>query len=98
MLKNLEKEKVIIFGSCFEEDQLEEYNYNILSCIIFCMERNCVLILCDLESIYGSFYDMLNQNYIVVGQKKNCRVVFGFFSNLMCLVYDGFCCIVFIDE
>lgn len=97
-LKNLEKEKVTIFGSRFEEDQSEEYNYNILSRIILCMERNCVLILRDLESIYGSLYDMLNQNYTVVGQKKNCRVALGPFSNPMCPVHDGFRCIVLIDE
>lgn len=97
-LRSLEKEKVTIFGSRFEEDQSEEYNYNILSRIILCMERNCVLILRDLESIYGSLYDMLNQNYTVVGQKKNCRVALGPFSNPMCQVHDGFRCIVLIDE
>ena len=97
-LRSLEKEKVTIFGSPFEEDQSEEYNYNILSRIILCMERNCVLILRDLESIYGSLYDMLNQNYTVVGQKKNCRVALGPFSNPMCQVHDGFRCIVLIDE
>ena len=97
-LRSLEKEKVTIFGSRFEEDQSEEYNYNILSRIILCMERNCVLILRDLESIYGSLYDMLNQNYTVVGQKKNCRVALGPFSNPMCQVDDGFRCIVLIDE
>lgn len=97
-LRSLEKEKVTIFGSHFEEDQSEEYNYNILSRIILCMERNCVLILRDLESIYGSLYDMLNQNYTVVGQKKNCRVALGPFSNPMCQVDDEFRCIVLIDE
>ena len=97
-LRSLKKEKVTIFGSRFEEDQSEEYNYNILSRIILCMERNCVLILRDLESIYGSLYDMLNQNYTVVGQKKNCRVALGPFSNPMCQVDDEFRCIVLIDE
>ncbi len=97
-LKGLEKEKVTIFGSRFEEDQSEEYSYNILSRIILCMERNCVLILRDLESIYGSLYDMLNQNYTVVGRKKNCRVALGPFSNPMCQVDDEFRCIVLIDE
>ena len=97
-LGSLEKEKVTIFGSRFVEDQSEEYNYNILSRIILCMERNCILILRDLESIYGSLYDMLNQNYTVVGQKKNCRVALGPFSNSMCQVHDEFRCIVLIDE
>ena len=98
MLQSLDKEKITIFGSRFEEDLSEEYNYRILSRIILCMERDCVLILRDLESIYGSLYDMLNQNYTVVGGKRNCRVALGPFSNPMCQVHDGFRCVVLIDQ
>ena len=98
MLQSLEKEKITIFGSRFEEDLSEEYNYRMLSRIILCMERDCVLILRDLESIYGSLYDMLNQNYTVVGGKRNCRVALGAFSNPMCQVHDGFRCVVLIDQ
>ena len=97
-LQDLDKEKITIFGSRFEEDLSEEYNYRILSRIILCMERDCVLILRDLESIYGSLYDMLNQNYTVVGGKRNCRVALGAFSNPMCQVHDGFRCVVLIDQ
>lgn len=97
-LRNLDKETVTIFGSRFEEDQSKEYNYNILSRIILCMERECVLILRDLENIYGSLYAMLNQSYTVVGQKKHCRVALGPFSNPMCQINDDFRCIVLIDE
>lgn len=97
-LRNLDKETVTIFGSRFEEDQSKEYNYNILSHIILCMERECVLILRDLENIYGSLYAMLNQSYTVVGQKKHCRVALGPFSNPMCQIHDDFRCIVLIDE
>ena len=98
MLQSLDKEKITIFGSRFEEDLSEEYNYRILSRIILCMERDCVLILRDLESIYGSLYDMLNQNYTVVGGKRNCRVALGAFSNPMCQVHNGFRCVVLIDQ
>ena len=97
-LQSLQKEKITIFGSKFQEDLSEEYNYRVLSRIILCMERDCVLILRDLESIYGSLYDMLNQNYTVVGGKKNCRIALGAFSNPMCQVHDGFRCIVLIDQ
>lgn len=51
---------VVIFGSWFEEDLIDDYNYCILSWIILCMEEGFILILKDLEIIYGSFYDMLN--------------------------------------
>ena len=91
------KETITIFGSRFEEDMFDDYNYRILSRIILCMERDCVLILRDLECIYGSLYDMLNQNYSVVGKRKNCRVALGANSNPMCYVNDGFRCIVLVD-
>ncbi|XP_001629791.2 uncharacterized protein LOC5509270 [Nematostella vectensis] len=97
-LADLKKEKITIFGSRFEEDLSADYNYRVLSRIILCMERDCVLILRDLENIYGSLYDMLNQNYVVVGGKKNCRVALGPYSNPMCQVHDGFRCIVLVDQ
>ena len=97
-LAQLAKETVTIHGSRFEEDLSEEYNYRILSRIILCMEQDCILILRDLERIYGSLYDMLNQNYAVVGSRKNCRVALGAYSNPMCQVNDGFRCIVLIDQ
>ena len=93
----LGKEIITIFGSRFEEDMSDDYNYRMLSRIILCMERDCVLILRDLECIYGSLYDMLNQNYAVVGKRKNCRVALGANSNPMCYVNDGFRCIVLVD-
>ena len=96
-LPTSEKETITIFGSRFEEDMSDDYNYRILSRIILCMERNCILILRDLECIYGSLYDMLNQNYSVVGKRKNCRVALGANSNPMCYVNDGFRCIVLVD-
>ena len=92
-----EKETITIFGSRFEEDMSDDYNYRMLSRIILCMERDCILILRDLECIYGSLYDMLNQNYSVVGKRKNCRVALGANSNPMCYVNDGFRCIVLVD-
>ena len=97
-LEGLSKEKITIFGSHLEEDKVEDYSYRILSRIILCMERDCVLILRDLENIYGSLYDMLNQNYTVIGGKKNCRVALGPFSNPICQVHDGFRCIVLVDQ
>ncbi|XP_053401074.1 uncharacterized protein LOC123550673 [Mercenaria mercenaria] len=90
--------KEVIFGSQFEEDLTDDYNYRILSRIILCMEEGVVLILKDLESIYGSLYDMLNQNYTIIGKKKNCRVALGAYSNPICHVSDSFRCIVLTDE
>lgn len=91
-------DKIVIFGSHFEEDQTADYSYRILSRIILCMEQGFVLILKDLENIYGSLYDMLNQNYTVIGKKKHCRVALGHYSNPICHVHDNFRCIVLVDE
>ncbi|XP_066278598.1 uncharacterized protein [Branchiostoma lanceolatum] len=92
------REQVTIFGSHLDDDLSEDYDYRTLSRIILCMERGCILILRDLDSIYGSLYDMLNQNYTVVGKKRNCRVALGAYSNPMCQVHENFRCIVLIDQ
>ncbi|KAH3751698.1 hypothetical protein DPMN_186267 [Dreissena polymorpha] len=86
-----------IFGSQFEEDLTDDYHYRILSRIILCMEQGVVLILRDLEHIYGSLYDMLNQNYTRIGKKNNCRVALGPHSNPFCHVADSFRCIVLVE-
>lgn len=98
-LKEIGCERIeVILGSQFEEDMTDDYNYRILSRIILCMEEGMILILKDLESIYGSLYDMLNQNYTIIGKKKNCRVALGPYSNPICHVADSFRCIVLTDE
>jgi len=97
-LQLLPQKVVVIFGSKFEEDQTEDYSYRILNRIILCMESGSILVLKDLDNIYGSLYDMLNQNYTVVGHKKNCRIALGAYSNPMCQVDSKFRCIVLVDE
>ena len=92
------RHSTILLGSKFEDDQDDDYNHRALNKIILCMEQPNVLILKDLENIYGSLYDMLNQNYTVVQNKKHCRVALGPFSNPTCEVHDDFKCIVLIDE
>ncbi|KAH3751683.1 hypothetical protein DPMN_186252 [Dreissena polymorpha] len=87
----------MIFGSQFEEDLTDDYHYRILSKIILCMEQGMVLILRDLEHIYGSLYDMLNQNYTRIGKKNNCRVALGPYSNPFCHVAESFRCIVLVE-
>lgn len=97
-VKEMKRQHIVIFGSQFEDDLTDEYNYRVLSRIILCMEQGFILILKDLENIYGSLYDMLNQNYISVGSKKNCRIALGPYSNPMCHVHEDFKCIVLVEE
>jgi serine/threonine protein kinase len=87
----------VVHGSQFADDQSPDYSYRILSQIILCMERGGFVVLRDLQIIYGSLYDMLNQNYTTVGGKRNCRVALGADSNPMCHVADDFRCIVIMD-
>ena len=94
----LDREHKVMFGSRFEDDDSEEYNYRVLSEIILCMERGITLVLRDLESIYGSLYDMLNQNYTPMGDKWTCRIAHGPYSSPLCEVHQDFRCIVLVDE
>lgn len=98
VLNQTKREYVIILGSSFREDMTDDYNYRILSKIILYMEQGVVLILKDLQHIYGSMYDMLNQNYTIVGKKNNCRIALGANSYPLCQVHDRFRCIVLVEE
>lgn len=51
----------ILIGSRLRGDRNEAYHYRLLSEIIECMETGTSLVLKDLDPIYGSLYDMLNQ-------------------------------------
>ncbi|CAB5182174.1 unnamed protein product [Rhizophagus irregularis] len=61
---------------------------------MMCVEAGRLLILTDLEIIYGSLYDLWNQNYIVVGDKENpkyfTRVALGAYANPMLFVSPNF--------
>ncbi|CAG8461964.1 10472_t:CDS:10, partial [Acaulospora colombiana] len=92
---------VIIFGSQFPNDR-DDYSYTILSRIMMCVEAGRPLILTDLEIIYGSLYDLWNQNYIVAGSKEDpkyyTRVALGAYANPMLSVARNFRCILVMDE
>ena len=44
----------------------------------------------NLDQIYGSLYDLFNQNFMIVGEKKNCRIALGSTNNPMCYVNNAF--------
>ena len=88
----------VMIGSKFKDDNSENYPYRMLSEIILSMERGESLVLRDLDTIHGSLYDMLNQNYTIINGKKNCRVALGAYSNPVASVHDKFKCIVVADS
>ncbi|CAG8500146.1 9201_t:CDS:10 [Diversispora eburnea] len=94
-------EPVVIFGSQFPNDR-DDYSYTVLSRIMMCVEAGRPLILTDLEIIYGSLYDLWNQNYIIAGSKEDpkyyTRVALGAYANPMLSVAKNFRCILVMDE
>jgi nucleoside-triphosphatase THEP1 len=97
-LKNDLKERVFLMGSEFEGDKnKDEHSFRLLSDIILYMESGSSVILKNLDQIYGSLYDLFNQNFMIVGNKKNCRIALGSTNNPMCFVHDNFHCVVLVD-
>ncbi|UZO04044.1 uncharacterized protein OCT59_024443 [Rhizophagus irregularis] len=100
-LRMRDLDPVVILGSQFPDDR-DDYYYSVLRRIMMCVETGRPLILTDLEIIYGSLYDLWNQNYIVVGSKDNVkyftRVALGAYANPMLYVSPNFKCILVMDE
>ena len=77
-LKNEIRESVIIVGSSFEQDLIDdEYSFRILSSITDCTEKGKLLILQNLDMIYPTLYDLFNQNFKVINKEKRCRIALG---------------------
>ena len=62
----------IIFGSSFLDDQDYSQICRNINRIKIAMELGHTVILCNLNNLYESLYDALNQNYIT---KADCRYV-----------------------
>ena len=89
----------ILIGSVFTDDiQKEEYSSKILSKIKMNMEKDTILILKDFESIYPSLYDLFNQNFIKVKEKKYARIALGNKTNSFSEVNKRFRCIIIVDQ
>ncbi|GBC14226.1 hypothetical protein GLOIN_2v1789429 [Rhizophagus irregularis DAOM 181602=DAOM 197198] len=100
-LRMRDLDPVVILGSQFPDDR-DDYYYNVLRRIMMCVETGRPLILTDLEIIYGSLYNLWNQNYIAVGSEDNVkyftRVALGAYANPMLYVSPNFKCILAMDE
>jgi len=109
--KNLENKHssfAFMIGSQFENDiesnektfdeYNEEYSFKILSKIQIYMEQGNTLILCGLNSIYPSLYDLFNQNFSIVGGKKYSRIALGTSNNPLAYVHENFKCIIILNE
>ena len=95
--KNDKFETKYLIGSTFVNDKKELYRENILGTIRNEMETNNLLILKNLESIYTSLYDLLNQDFMKIDNKYYTRISFGLWKPLS-HINKNFKIIVIINE
>ena len=79
LLNKENKDFIELIGSKYESDEISgRYSEEILNKIKYIMETNSILILKDLDIIYPSLYDLFNQNFILMGEKRFARIAFEF--------------------
>ncbi|XP_078381354.1 E3 ubiquitin-protein ligase rnf213-alpha-like isoform X3 [Oculina patagonica] len=88
---------VIIFGSSFPKDQEYTQVCRNINRIKVCMETGRTVILLNLESLYESLYDALNQYYVYFGGQKFVDLGLGS-HRVKCRVHDEFRLIVIAER
>ena len=86
--------KIMISSKFTDDISSDDYIFHKLSEIILSMEKGTCIILKDFDYLYGALYDLFNQNFTVIGNRKNCRIALGGTNNPMCYVNDAFKVIV----
>jgi len=77
LLESLGKAYIELVGSKYKKDiQSGRYSEEILNKIKYIMEAENILILRDLDMIYASLYDLFNQNFTIMGDKRFARIAF----------------------
>ncbi|XP_022806308.1 E3 ubiquitin-protein ligase rnf213-alpha-like [Stylophora pistillata] len=88
---------VVIFGSSFPNDQEYTQICRNINRIKVCMETGRTVILLNLDSLYESLYDALNQYYVYFGGQKYVDLGLGT-HRVKCRVDDGFKLIVIAEK
>ena len=79
LLNSLGRKYIELIGSKYKTDiKSGLYSEEILNKIKYIMETDNILILRDLDMIYASLYDLFNQNFTVMGDKKFARIAFEY--------------------
>ena len=79
ILNSLKKDYIEMVGSKYKQDTKSgKYSEEILNKIKYIMESKNILILRDLDMIYASLYDVFNQNFTCMGDKKFARIAFEY--------------------
>ncbi|XP_042369460.1 E3 ubiquitin-protein ligase rnf213-alpha-like [Plectropomus leopardus] len=83
----------IIFGSSFPKDQEYTQICKNINCIKVCMETGQTVVLLNLQNLYESLYDALNQYYVTLGDQKYVDLGLGT-HRVKCRVHKNFRLIV----
>ena len=79
VLKSMKKNYIELVGSRYKNDiKSGRYSEEILNKIKYIMETDNILILRDLDIIYPSLFDLFNQNFTCMGDKKFARIAFEY--------------------
>ena len=81
-------EPFVLFGSSFPKDREYTQVCRNINQIKICMETGRTVILLNLENLHESFYDLLNQYYIVLGGTR--YVDLGQTHRVKCRVHNDF--------
>ena len=87
----------VIFGSNFPCDQEYSVVCRNINKIKLCMESGKTIILLNLENLYESLYDALNQYYMVLNNQRYVDLGLGT-QRVKCRVHDNFKLIVIADK
>ena len=87
----------VIFGSSFPSDQEYSVVCRNINRIKLCMESGKTIILLNLENLYESLYDALNQYYMVLNNQRYVDLGLGT-QRVKCRVDDNFKLIVIADK
>ncbi|XP_052239407.1 E3 ubiquitin-protein ligase rnf213-alpha-like [Dreissena polymorpha] len=95
--KRSEVKPITIFGSSFRSDQEYTQVCRNINKIKSCMETGKTVILLNLENVYESLYDALNQYYVYYGGERYVDLGLGT-HRLKCTVHKNFRLIVVAEK
>ena len=98
LLNSMKKSYIELVGSKYKKDiNSGRYSEEILNKIKYIMETDSILILKDLDMIYASLYDLFNQNFTCMGDKKFARIAFEY-AKVSSEVNKDFHVIIIVDK
>uniref|UniRef100_A0A7M5U071 RZ-type domain-containing protein n=1 Tax=Clytia hemisphaerica TaxID=252671 RepID=A0A7M5U071_9CNID len=94
---SLDENMTVIFGSSFPKDQEFTQVCRDINRIKMCMETGRTVILLNMENLYESLYDALNQYYVYMGGQRYVDLGLGT-HRVKCRVHEDFKLIVMADK